>query len=386
LNVEGVHNSMKRSARIIVFVLMVLALAGLACQSLATNLGSAQAPQPQVATVLVTQVPSVNQDVVVPDLVNLDESLTGLYNRVSAGVVSIQVTTDQGGGQGSGFVIDKDGHILTNYHVVEGANEIEVDFPSGFKAYGQVLGTDLDSDIAVVKVDAPADELVPLPLGDSDIVQVGESVVAIGNPFGLSGTMTVGIVSGKGRTLDSLRSAPSGQNFTAGDVIQTDAAINPGNSGGPLLNLNGEVIGINRAIRTSNFTAQGEPTNSGIGFSVSINIVKRVLPSLIANGSYDYPYLGVSAYPEISLALQQQENLPTSSGVLVTEVTAGGPSDKAGVQVGDLITKVDGQNLRVFGDLIAYLFSAKSPGDSVEFTVLRNGQEQTLTVVLGKRP
>jgi S1-C subfamily serine protease len=377
---------MKRSARIIVFVLMVLALAGLACQSLATNLGSAQAPQPQVATVLVTQVPSVNQDVVVPDLVNLDESLTGLYNRVSAGVVSIQVTTDQGGGQGSGFVIDKDGHILTNYHVVEGANEIEVDFPSGFKAYGQVLGTDLDSDIAVVKVDAPADELVPLPLGDSDIVQVGESVVAIGNPFGLSGTMTVGIVSGKGRTLDSLRSAPSGQNFTAGDVIQTDAAINPGNSGGPLLNLNGEVIGINRAIRTSNFTAQGEPTNSGIGFSVSINIVKRVLPSLIANGSYDYPYLGVSAYPEISLALQQQENLPTSSGVLVTEVTAGGPSDKAGVQVGDLITKVDGQNLRVFGDLIAYLFSAKSPGDSVEFTVLRNGQEQTLTVVLGKRP
>jgi 2-alkenal reductase len=237
-----------------------------------------------------------------------------------------------------------------------------------------------------VKVDAPADELVPLPLGDSDIVQVGESVVAIGNPFGLSGTMTVGIVSGKGRTLDSLRSAPSGQNFTAGDVIQTDAAINPGNSGGPLLNLNGEVIGINRAIRTSNFTAQGEPTNSGIGFSVSINIVKRVLPSLIANGSYDYPYLGVSAYPEISLALQQQENLPTSSGVLVTEVTAGGPSDKAGVQVGDLITKVDGQNLRVFGDLIAYLFSAKSPGDSVEFTVLRNGQEQTLTVVLGKRP
>jgi S1-C subfamily serine protease len=377
---------MKRSARIIVFVLMVLALAGLACQSLATNLGSAQAPQPQVATVLVTQVPSVNQDVVVPDLVNLDESLTGLYNRVSAGVVSIQVTTDQGGGQGSGFVIDKDGHILTNYHVVEGANEIEVDFPSGFKAYGQVLGTDLDSDIAVVKVDAPADELVPLPLGDSDIVQVGESVVAIGNPFGLSGTMTVGIVSGKGRTLDSLRSAPSGQNFTAGDVIQTDAAINPGNSGGPLLNLSGEVIGINRAIRTSNFTAQGEPTNSGIGFSVSINIVKRVLPSLIANGSYDYPYLGVSAYPEISLALQQQENLPTSSGVLVTEVTAGGPSDKAGVQVGDLITKVDGQNLRVFGDLIAYLFSAKSPGDSVEFTVLRNGQEQTLTVVLGKRP
>jgi 2-alkenal reductase len=301
-------------------------------------------------------------------------------------VVSIRVVTDQGEGQGSGFVIDKQGHVVTNYHVVEGANQVEVDFPSGFKAYGEVLGSDLDSDLAVVLVDAPEDELVPLKLGDSDNLKVGQTVVAIGNPFGLSGTMTIGIISGKGRTLDSLREAPSGQYFTAGDVLQTDAAINPGNSGGPLLNLEGEVIGVNRAIRTNNFNVTGEPTNSGIGFAVSVNIVKRVVPSLIANGKYDYPYLGISAYPEISLAMQQSQNLPSSSGVYVTEVTANGPSDQAGIEVGDLITKADGQDLRVFGDLIGYLFNTKQPGDSVELTFLRNGNERTATVVLSARP
>lgn len=376
---------MKRSVFVVVLMVSVLALAGLACQSFASSAPSA--PQPAVETVVVTQVPQqAPLDVVIPDLVSLDGSLTDLYELVNQGVVSIQVVTDQGQGQGSGFVIDKQGHIVTNYHVVEGANQVEVDFPSGYKAYGDVLGSDLDSDLAVVKVDAPEDQLVPLQLGDSDNLKVGQTVVAIGNPFGLSGTMTIGIVSGKGRTLDSLREAPGGQNFTAGDVIQTDAAINPGNSGGPLLNLQGEVIGVNRAIRTNNFNMTGEPTNSGIGFAVSVNIVKRVVPSLIANGAYDYPYLGISAFPEISLAMQEQQNLPTASGVFVTEVTPNGPSDQAGVEVGDIIVQADGRDLRVFGDLIAYLFNTKQPGDSVELTLLRNGNERTFTVVLSARP
>lgn len=379
---------MKIRIRIILLMLAVLALAGLACQSLVVGTPS-QPSQEQVqpvVTVLVTAEPAAPSSVVVPDLVSLENSLTGLYERVNQGVVSIAVLTEFGSGQGSGFVIDKQGHIVTNYHVVEGAEQVEVSFPSGYKTYGEVLGTDLDSDLAVVQVEAPEEELVPLPLGDSELLKVGQTVVAIGNPFGLSGTMTIGIISGKTRTLDSLREAPGGQNFSAGDVIQTDAAINPGNSGGPLLNLQGEVVGINRAIRTENFNQVGEPTNSGIGFAVSVNIVKRVVPSLIANGTYDYPYLGISAIPEISLLQQEQLNLPQSYGVYVTEVTQGGPSDQAGIQVGDLIVEADGKTLRIFGDLIAHLFNNKSPGDPVEMKLLRNGAEQTVTVTLGSRP
>ena len=197
-----------------------------------------------------------------------------LYESVSPGTVAI--ITDQG--QGSGFVYDGQGNIVTNYHVIEGATTVEVRFTSGYMAYGTIVGTDLDSDLAIVKVDAPAGELHPLPLGDSTSLKVGQTVVAIGNPFGLNSTMTVGIVSALGRTLDSAHETSDGNFFTAGDIIQTDAAINPGNSGGPLFNINGEVIGINRAIRTNSTTATGQPVNSGIGFAISVNMVKRVAP------------------------------------------------------------------------------------------------------------
>lgn len=377
---------MKSSLKIIVLMVSILALAGLACQAfVAETATQAVSAPPVVATVEIPQSASV--PVVVPDLVSLEGSLVQLYEQVNPGVVSIRVVTDTGGGQGSGFVLDKEGHIVTNYHVVEGASDVEIDFPSGYKAYGDVLGTDLDSDLAVIKVDAPQDELIPLPLGSSENIQVGQTVVAIGNPFGLSGTMTIGIVSGKGRTLDSLRESPNGGGtFTAGDVIQTDAAINPGNSGGPLLNLSGEVIGVNRAIRTNSINEIGEPTNSGIGFAVSVDIIKRVVPELISKGVYDYPYLGISALPEITLLVQEQENLPVSSGVYVTLVTPGGPSDAAGLQTGDVIVKADGRDLSVFGDLIGYLFNTKSPGDAVELLVLRNGTEKTIDVELGSRP
>ncbi len=208
---------------------------------------------------------------------------------------------DNTGGQGSGFVFDSAGYILTNYHVVQGAQEIEIVFSSGYRAEGKVIGTDLDSDLAVVSVDAPAGEIHPLPLGSSKDVKVGQTVLAIGNPYGLTGSMTVGIVSARGRLLDSLHQSSGGSNFTAADLIQTDAAINPGTSGGPLFNLKGEVIGITRAIHTSGEEGVTTLANSGIGFAVPIDIVKRVTPYLIKNGFYDYPYLGIVSKEELNL-------------------------------------------------------------------------------------
>jgi 2-alkenal reductase len=224
-------------------------------------------------------------------------------------------------------------------------------------------------------------------------------VIAIGNPFGLSGTMTVGIVSGLGRTLRSMHTTADGGTFSAGDIIQTDAAINPGNSGGPLINLNGEVIGINQAIRTDNVSASGDPLNSGVGFAIPINIVKRVIPSLIASGSYDYPYLGITSTNEISLIEQEALGLATSNGVYITGVTPGTPADRAGLRAGtsdtsvlglqaggDLITAIDDQPVRNFNDLIAYLTKYKGPGDTVMLTVIRGEQEIEVEVVLDKRP
>ena len=328
-----------------------------------------------------------------------DAVLTSLYERVSPGVVSLLVENGQGGSTGSGFVIDRQGHIVTNYHVVEGATDVEVDFLFGLKVRGKVIGTDLDSDLAVVKVDVPEDVLVPLPLGDSDQLKVGQTVVAIGNPFQLNGTMTLGIVSAKGRTLESLRQAESGSFFTAGDIIQTDAAINPGNSGGPLLNLNGEVIGVNRAIRTTGTTITGDPVNSGIGFSISSNIVRRVVPELIATGKYDYPYLGISSRSNLTLRMIEELGLPRQTGAYITAVTPGSPADRAGLRGGsrptsftglpaggDLIVAIDGQPVMTFDDLLSYLIKNKQPGDKVTLTIVRDGQEKEVDLTLGKRP
>ncbi len=337
--------------------------------------------------------------IVPPDAQITEELLVTLFERVNPGVVAIQTLTAQGSGLGSGFVVDTQGHVVTNYHVVEEADELEVDFPSGYKVRGEVIAVDLDSDLAVIKVDAPASELYPLPMGDSDQLKVGQTVVAIGNPFGLSSTMTVGVVSAKGRTLESIRQAPAGGFFSAGDLIQTDASINPGNSGGPLLNLKGEVVGVNRAIRTTGTTATGEPVNSGIGFAISINIVKRVVPVLIEKGKYDYPYIGVTARESISLIEQEALGLSTAVGAYIVEVAQGGPADRAGLRGGsirtsipgllgggDLITRVDDQPVQVFGDLLSYLMKNKSPGDEITITILRDGEEDEFVVKLEKRP
>ncbi len=377
-----------------VLIIAILVLTALACQSVglapiappaAPALPSSSQSSPTSGEPLN---PAARQDV-----------LTGLYDQVSPSVVAIQVTTQNGGSLGSGFVYDTQGHIITNYHVVDGAQKVEVDFTSGYKTYGNVIGTDLDSDLAVVKVDAPAEELHPVKMGDSSALRVGQTVVAIGNPFGLNGTMTIGIVSALGRTLDSEHTAPGGSFFTAGDIIQTDAAINPGNSGGPLFNLDGEVIAVNRAIRTTNFTSTGEPVNSGIGFSISVNVVKRVVPVLIAQGKYDYPYLGISSMNDLSLPVIEELGLKSYVGAYVTSVAPGGPADRAGIRAGDkdtsilglkaggdLIIAIDGKSIRSFDELLAYLISNKSPGDSVVLTVLRGDEKTDITIKLDKRP
>mgnify|MGYP002640103601 CR=1 FL=1 len=370
-------------------ILSVLMVVTLACQVTSLASSPTEMPAPQVNTATPSQV-QVSEPL--PD----DGSLVSLYERSLPGVVALRVTSNMGSGSGSGFVFDKDGHIVTNFHVVEGATNVEVDFSSGYKTYGTVIGTDLDSDLAVVKVDVPGNELIPLPLGNSDQLRVGQTVVAIGNPFGLSGTMTTGIVSALGRTLDSLNDAPSGGFFTAGDIIQTDAAINPGNSGGPLFNISGEVVGINRAIRTTSSSATGEPVNSGIGFAISINIVKRVVPSLIEFGAYDYPYMGISSVSDLSLQSIEALGLDRQTGAYVTAVSPGSPAEAAGVQGasgetgmptgGDLIVGIDGIEVLQFDGLLKYLINNKSPGDVVILTVLRNGEEIDLEMTLGKRP
>ncbi len=333
---------------------------------------------------------------------DFETTLIDLYRQVSPGVVAIRVYLADGGAQGSGFVYDKEGHIVTNFHVVDGAEKVEIDFISGRKAWARIIGTDKDSDLAVLQVeDVPQDELHPLPLADSDKVQVGQIVVALGNPFGLKGTMTMGIVSALGRTLPSEHAAAQGGYFTAGDMIQTDAPINPGNSGGPLLNLKGQVIGINRAIRTT-ASLGGEPVNSGIGFAVPSNIVRRVVPALIKQGYYDYPYLGISSVDDLTLEEVESLNLPQQTGAYVVSVVPGSPADKAGLKGavplgqqenyqtlppgGDLIIAVDGHPVREFNDLLHYLFTYTSPGDTITLTVLRDGKKLNLKLTLGKRP
>jgi len=331
-----------------------------------------------------------------PALNDAEALFVQIYKRVSPAVVYIE--TDNG--SGSGFVVDKDGHIVTNNHVVDGARRIEIVFANRTRVTAQVVGSDVDADIAVLKVDVPADQLVVAELGDSSTVEVGQFAIAIGNPFGLQNTMTIGVVSGLGRTLQSDRTAPRSQgSYSNPNVIQTDAAINPGNSGGPLLDSQGRVIGINTAIRSTAQGVNGQPVNSGVGFAVPINTVKRILPALIKDGHYTYPWLGLASAGEIDLQTQQALGLPQSTGVYVTEVTPGGPADRAGIRAGtravglgqlgaggDLIIAIDGHEVRDFADLIGYLVSETSVGQTVTLTIIREGRQMDVKVTLGARP
>ena len=290
--------------------------------------------------------------------------------------------------QGSGFVYDKTGHIITNNHVVEGSVEIQVTFPHGTIVKAEIVGTDPYSDLAVIKVNVTPDKLWPLRLGNSSNLVVGETVLAMGNPFGLSGSMTKGIISQLGRSLETTGG------YLIVDVIQIDAAINPGNSGGPLLNMMGEVVGVNTAIATTTGTF------SGVGFAISSNLVSRVIPALIKNGSYKHPWMGVQGVdvtPEIAEAM----GLSESRGFLVISVTKGSPADQAGVRGGDRTAIIDGQKIAIGGDIIIgvddvdvrkiediliYLERNKNVGDTINLKIIRDKQTIQLNLTLGARP
>jgi S1-C subfamily serine protease len=345
--------------------------------------------------------PIVTPDKLVIQADAVDQLLSNIYERANPGVVNIDVSagaTLTEYGSGSGFVIDQNGHIVTNNHVVDGADEIDVTFWDGTVATAKLVGADPYSDLALLKVDTGSVKLVPLTLGDSDQVKVGQRVIAIGNPFGLVGTMTVGIVSGKGRTLPADVATSGTNTFSNPDIIQTDAAINPGNSGGPLLNSAGEVIGVNSAIRTDGTNR----ANSGVGFAVSSNTVKRVVQQLQDNGRVAYPYLGVSVDNHYTTGqLAAVLKLPVSKGVLVASVIDGGPAQRAGIRGGDqpvtvrgipvrsggdIITAIDGDPINSFDEMIAYLAAKKQVGQTVTVTIVRGGETLQVPVTLDDRP
>ena len=298
-----------------------------------------------------------------------------VYDRAHASVVEITVTTAASSGpvapgsgtsqaQGSGFVYDTSGHVITNAHVVDGAQSVEVTLSNGKRYDATIVGTDASTDLAVLKVNAPASLLpVPLPLGDSSEVGVGDTVVAIGSPFGLENSVTAGIVSALGRSME----APNG--FTINGSIQTDAAINHGNSGGPLLALDGHVIGVNAQI------ASESGGNDGVGFAIPSNTVGSIAKQLIADGSVQHAYLGVSV----------TEPSGDTAGVQVAEVRSGSPAEDAGLAAGDVITSVDGKTVTTAQELQGAV-DAKQPGDAIIIDYLRNGASRTVTVTLGTRP
>ena len=319
-------------------------------------------------------------------------SLIEIFENSEEGVVRVNVQRTQEGstptGVGSGFVFDKKGHVITNAHVVEGATKVVVTFLDGRSYNAEIIGVDAFTDIAVIKVNADLALLHPLSLGDSSNLQVGEPITAIGNPFGLSGSMTSGIVSQLGRLL------PSGAGYSIPDVIQTDAAINPGNSGGPLLNMRGEIVGINTAIQS----ATGEFT--GVGFAVPSQTVAKIVPSLIQNGEYKHPWIGISGR-DIGPDLAKVLDLNDAVGFLIVTVIPDSPASKAGLHGsenieevdgvqytigGDIILSVDGVEVRKISDILIHLQRAKSVGDELILEILRDGRTSNFTVVLGERP
>jgi len=330
---------------------------------------------------------------------NDGSSVREVYTRDGRGVVSVDVaaTSDAGPGGGSGFVVDEAGHIVTNQHVVEGAEEISVRFADGVRREAEVVGQDPSTDVAVIKVEAPKEALEPLTLGDSNSVGVGEPVIAIGNPLNVGISVTTGIVSGLGRPIK----APN--NYTINDAVQTDAAINPGNSGGPLLDSRGTVIGVNAQIASESGGFEG------VGFAVPINTVKSVVKQLITNGKVVHGYIGVSmfelaidelsAYTGLSKESLEEEYGFPGNGAIVSEVTPGGPAEKAGIRggdekeiegirvpIGDVITGIEGDPVSSSDDVIEVVNSVK-PGDTLLMTVVTPGEkERRVDVRVGSRP
>jgi S1-C subfamily serine protease len=360
--------------------------------------------QPQSRTIIRTASPAEN--VAAPATTGL--SINSIYRRSAPGVVVVTATsttkssnlfdpfappqTEQTQSLGSGFVIDKSGHILTNAHVVVGASKVDIGFSNGSSYPATVVGFDRSTDVAVLKVDVPQDALTPLPLGDSSKVQVGEPVVAIGNPLGEDRTVTAGIVSAVQRDISSLEPG-----IQIPGAIQTDAAINHGNSGGPLINNRGEVIGINSQILSDN-PSNPESGSIGIGFAIPINLAKNIAQQLIDNGKAVHTYLGIKG-SVLTPALATTLNLSVDHGVLVGQVEANSPAAKAGLRAGttqatingqtfvlggDVITKIDGKTIRTFDDLSGTI-SAHKPGDTIQLEIVRGGKTMTISVTLASR-
>jgi len=383
-------HKLTRKNRIVLSVVLLLTLVSLACGVPARGLTNIQL----TPVVQENNLPPADDTPRIELVTDEDQVLIDMYSRLNPSVVNITVYLNQDGvldsfAQGSGFIFDDLGHIITNAHVVHGTDGVEVTFSDGLIREATVVGEDLHSDLAVIKVELP-EGIISIPLGVMDELAVGQTVVAIGNPFGLEGTLTRGIVSALGRTIPALTI------FSIPQAIQTDAAINPGNSGGPLLNLNGEVIGVNAQIETSGTS----DSNIGVGFAIPVSIIRRVVPALIETGHYDWPWLGVSGYT-VNPPLVEAMNLPVEQGAYVSSLTEGGPAQAAGLQAttevitqdgrqvevgGDVITAIDGQPVKTFDDMLVYLTLQTTPGQQVTLTILRDGQYQDISVQLGTRP
>ncbi|MHB1295111.1 MAG: S1C family serine protease [Anaerolineae bacterium] len=388
--------SMRRGTSLVSMVLLLALLVGCAAQTASNGAGqlveeAQPATQADVQLVQYAAAPAIDASV----LTTVQATFEQIYTNVNPSVVNIQVSgamdQTQVNGEGSGFVWDGEGHIVTNNHVVADAARIDVIFADGATAQAELVGADPESDLAVIKVDPSAVELQPVTLADPQAVQVGDLVIAIGNPYGLAGTMTQGIVSALARSLSV--SGPhdvSTGTYAIPDIIQTDAAINPGNSGGVLVDIAGHVVGVTSAIQSST------NANSGIGFVIPSHIVKRVAPVLIADGAYEHPRIGISG-TSLTASLAEEIGLESSQqGVLVITVTANGPADEAGLvgagqqqepgQVsitgGDVIVAVDGQAVTTFEDLISYIFNETEVGQTIDVTILRGGKEQTVELTL----
>jgi serine protease Do len=416
-------NEMKRYTRSVPLTILVLVLlvgCGAASQSTTTPAMPTDTSPPMVTDAPATAVTATQADPSTADLLSAFEgTMENIYTEVNPSVVSIRVvvpvdtstssfpgipgfafptpgaqTPQYQQGAGSGFVWDKLGHIVTNNHVVNGADKIEVTFYDGVTTEAQVVGTDPDSDLAVIQVDVAADRLHPVTVADSSSIKVGQLALAIGNPFALENTMTVGIVSALGRSIPVSENATQGGSYTIPDIIQTDAPINPGNSGGVLVDDQGQLIGVTAAIESP------VQANAGIGFAIPSAIVEKVVPALIDTGHYQHPRLGLTG-TDLTLDVAKAMNLsPDQRGALIINVTPGGPADKAGLQGsdstttidgqdvpigGDVIVAVDGQPITSFNDVVAYLARNTEVGQTVTLTVLRQGKEQKIPVVLEAR-
>jgi S1-C subfamily serine protease len=378
---------------------IALLLIGLGCNTAGLTVTTPRALPTPIAVQPTATPPPATEEASNP----LEAQVIAVYENVSPAVVNI---TNRGyvydffmqavpqEGSGSGFVYDKEGHIVTNYHVIENADELSVTLANGKVYDAKVIGADPTNDLAVIGLNANVDLPEPMVLGDSGKLRVGQFVVAIGNPFGLERTLTTGVISALGRVIQS----PEDNRFI-GEAIQTDASINPGNSGGPLLDLKGRVIGVNSQIISPS------QASAGIGFAVSANTVRRVVPELIARGYYPHPWLGATMLTVTTASAKVFRDggmqVPVEAGLLVSEVTPGGPADAAGIRGGDravragryqlllggdIITAINGKPVGDFQEMTVYLETQTKVGDSVQVTVIRDGQEQTLAVTLGEQP